>query len=282
MKHGFAHLSWYDFSRLQEANNSFWKAIRQECLRKNPELKLKEELVRDLDSRELWNSPDCFFTQACGYDIEYRHNLPLICLAAPIHEIPGCEGHLHSAFLVIKQENKAREIADLLGSRAVINCWMSNSGMNLLRHSLAPVAASKENFLTSIEVSGAHRESLRMIQDNKADLASIDCITWYHLKRFEPAELEGLRILAQSALCPMPPLCTSTTTSIEDREILLGSIERVLELNANSQWVKDLGYNKVKRVENSEYLALRRLHEEAVNLGYEIQSEQNQSSHGLT
>lgn len=266
----FAHLSWYNFSILKTANDEFWNALRIACLEINPNLMLEPDRKSGLDTKDYWEKPDCFFTQACGYDLIFRENLPLVPIAAPVLKIPGCEEHLHRSFLLVHEKNPAKEIKDLKGMRAAINCKLSNTGMNLLRHTLAPVACQYENFLQSLEVSGSHRESISMLKKNRVDLVSVDCLTFHYLKAFEPEEVSGLRVFSQSSPCPIPPFCTSVSTSVENRNTLIQALNTTMHSHQNSRFLKVLGFQGIKRVSKEDYLVLKEYKNEADRLGYSL------------
>jgi ABC-type phosphate/phosphonate transport system substrate-binding protein len=57
--------------------------------------------------------------------------------------------------------------------------------------------------------TGSHLESLKCLQVGEAEFAAIDTITYDLLRKFAPHTVRGLRILAESAPVPAPPIVTS-------------------------------------------------------------------------
>ena len=93
----------------------------------------------------------------------------------------------------------------------MINGRDSNSGMNLLRAAVAPLADASR-FFESVAVSGSHRQSLGLVATGVADVAAIDCVSLELLSRIDPALVAATRVLAWSPLSPGLPLVASATT----------------------------------------------------------------------
>ncbi|NWD92632.1 PhnD/SsuA/transferrin family substrate-binding protein, partial [Pseudomonas sp. K5002] len=94
-----------------------------------------------------------------------------------------------------------------------------NSGMNLLRERLAPLQQGGR-FFAEVGISGAHRESLRWLRENRADLAAIDSVTYDYLARFAPEEVAGLRIVTRSAPSPTLPYISASGSNEHLREVM--------------------------------------------------------------
>ncbi len=50
--------------------------------------------------------------------------------------------------------------------------------------------------------SGSHRRSLRELQQENADIAAIDCVTYALLQRYQPQALAGLVAIGWSPAAP--------------------------------------------------------------------------------
>jgi len=144
-------------------------------------------------------------------------------VAAPAFDLPGCDGISYCSFIVVPQHG-ARDLEALRGTVAAINQDHSQSGMNALRHTVAPMARSGR-FFAGVEVSGSHLGSLEMLQSGRADVAAIDCATYGLVQRHAPHRVAGLRVLQQSVAAPALPLIASralTAPQLEDlRAVLL-------------------------------------------------------------
>ncbi len=69
------------------------------------------------------------------------------------------------------------------------NAEHSQSGYNVLRKMVAPL--SREGRFSAVMFSGSHRQSLRELQQENADIAAIDCVTYALLQRHQPQALAG-------------------------------------------------------------------------------------------
>jgi ABC-type phosphate/phosphonate transport system substrate-binding protein len=72
----------------------------------------------------------------------------------------------------------------------VCNAEHSQSGYNVLRKMVAPLSGGA--IFSAVVFSGSHRQSLRELQQENADIAAIDCVTYALLQRHQPQALAGL------------------------------------------------------------------------------------------
>jgi ABC-type phosphate/phosphonate transport system substrate-binding protein len=155
-------------------------------------------------------------SQACGYDLLYDSRHCLVPLATPCYRAAGCQGARYRSFVVVRQDHPARALADLRGSRCVVNEASSHSGNNALRALVAPLAVGGR-FFASVALSGAHTDSLRGLRRGDFDVACIDSVVLDLLAHCRPHAIAGLRVLAQSALALAPPYVTSVHTDAATR-----------------------------------------------------------------
>lgn len=147
----------------------------------------------------------------------------------------------------------------------MINGEDSNSGMNLLRQRLAPLHQDGQ-FFTRVGISGSHRESLRWLRENKADLAAIDSVTFAYLARHAQEEVAGLRVVVRSAFSPTLPYITAATVSDEQVEALRQVMNETLrEL---PEVAEVLGLQEVLPARESDYQIILDYQQEAEALGF--------------
>lgn len=163
------------------------------------------ELERDPVLPHFWTRPDMLLSQTCGYPYLTRLREHVHLLATPAYAFEGCAGADYASAIVVRDGGGIATLADARGCRAAANDSHSNSGMNALRHAVAPLARAGR-FFSSVSWSGSHRASLALLQAGAADLAAIDCVTLGYLRRELPSSLEGIAVLAYSAPSPGLPL----------------------------------------------------------------------------
>ncbi|WP_367085477.1 PhnD/SsuA/transferrin family substrate-binding protein [Pseudomonas sp. HOU2] len=214
---------------------------------------------------ELWLSPDLLLTQTCGYPLMTLLRDQVRIVGRPRYELPDATAGNHCSLILSRADDARKTLADFRGSRGVINSEDSNSGMNLLRQRLAPLHRDGQFFAT-VGISGAHRESLRWLREERADLAAIDSVTYAYLAQHAPQEVSGLRVVARSALSPTLPFITVANATDEQIEQLRRVMNQALgELPDVAQI---LGLPEVLPASESDYRILLDYQREAVELGY--------------
>jgi ABC-type phosphate/phosphonate transport system substrate-binding protein len=110
--------------------------------------------------------------------------------------------------------------------------------------------------------SGGHAKSLQMLQDKRADIASIDPGTFQLLSRHRPTLTRGLRIIGHGPLVPATPLHVSKIRNVsleQARESVLEVISRPELAGARA----DIGIDGVVPMSNEDYSAIAPLVERA-------------------
>lgn len=261
-----AALSMYDLPELRQANDALWAAI-VERLRARNLFEAPDQLTRDVPPDALWADPDLFLAQACGFPLATRLEGQVRVVATPRYRARGCDGADYRSAVVVRADSPASSLDDLRGSRCAVNDLASNSGMNLLRAEIAPLAGGRP-FFKSVILTGAHAASAEAVAAGEADIAAIDCVTWAHLQRLRPALAGGLRALTWTVRNPGLPLITSLGTSPAHLTALRGALDDV---------ARDPGLREVRQalllegfslVPAEHYRAALRLQDIAIGLGY--------------
>jgi ABC-type phosphate/phosphonate transport system substrate-binding protein len=172
--------------------------------------------VRAIPVAVLWRHPQLLLAQSCGYPLVTSLRGAVKVVATPRYRAPGCQGSSYRSAIVVAATNPAATLAELRGARCAANDPASNSGMNLLRAMIAPLAGGGR-FFRSVQWSGSHGESLAMITRDEADIAAIDCVTFDHLRALEPALVSALRVIGWTDVSPGLPLVTAAGT--DDRTL---------------------------------------------------------------
>jgi ABC-type phosphate/phosphonate transport system substrate-binding protein len=209
----------YDLPEMHAANEAFWAAIAAElnaldvC-----------DVPSALDRRSSQSRHTaCLLTQTCGYPLLTGDRDRFTVLGSPCYAVAGCAGSRHRSFIVVRENAGALSLEDLRGTRFAVNEADSNSGLNLPRRLFAPLARDGRFFAHTV-FTGSHAASAELVRAGGADAAAIDCVTYAFLERYRPAGVSGLRILAQTAATPAPPLVTSRRTD----DVLIVALGRAL------------------------------------------------------
>ncbi|CAI1589684.1 phosphate/phosphite/phosphonate ABC transporter substrate-binding protein [Serratia liquefaciens] len=204
---------------------SFWRVLRDKLLQLGLPL-APEQLVWPHDLAQHWLQDDLLLSQTCGYPLV--SSLQQVQLIGTYHyRVEGCEGANYSSWLVVRDDDPGERLADFRGRIAAYNSTDSQSGHNSLRALIAPLAQNGSFFSAAI-ASGAHYQSLKLIQNRQADIAAVDCVSLELLKRARPQALAGLKIIGRTASVPGLPLITSAQTPPEQLEILRAGAKAML------------------------------------------------------
>lgn len=198
-----AALPMYDLPELQAANDALWTGLRDRLVTQG--VRAPPALDRDLPLEILWRHPRLLLAQTCGYPLGKSLHDKVRLIATPRYGAPGCEGPFHRSLVVVRTSDPAESLLDTKGRRCAVNALDSNTGMNLLRAEIAPLAKG-QRFFRAVTITGAHVASAQAVADGEADLAAIDCVTWAHLRRHRSALTDKLRILAWTVRTPGLPL----------------------------------------------------------------------------
>jgi ABC-type phosphate/phosphonate transport system substrate-binding protein len=203
-----AVLPMYDFPWTAAANDALWAAIS--ALLAEAGVQSPTRLTRGGELAVLWRHPALIFGQTCGYPYASGLKDGVTLIAAPEYSFPGCEDASHRSFLIRRVSDSRRELREFRGAVAALNTHDSNTGMNLFRAMIAPIAGGAA-FFSSIVVTGSHKASVAAVDNGQADLASIDCVSFALLGRGRPEFIERVAIVAESPLSPCLPFIASAS-----------------------------------------------------------------------
>jgi ABC-type phosphate/phosphonate transport system substrate-binding protein len=261
-----AALPMYDFPSLRNANDTLWAALRRQMIEQGM-IETPQRLTRHLSHFEVWRHPLLLFGQACEYPLAESLADSVRLIATPHYSAPGCEGSRYRSAIVVREKDSAERLADLRGRRCAINEASSNSGMNLLRASIAPLA-KEGRFFGSVLFSGSHLASVEMVSEGKADVAAIDCVSLAHFNRHLPSATANLRILDWTPSSPSLPFITGAATSDATLEILRSSLAAVLADKALDSVREQLFLDGVDLQPAASFAEVLCLKQSVVELGY--------------
>jgi len=247
-----AALPMYNVSaRLGQAYEALLFAVAQEageaiCL----------ESPSDLPS--FWRRRDLLLSQTCGYPYMTQLRGHVTLVATPCYNFAGCSGSDYSSVIVVREDADVGGLADARGLVVAVNDLNSNSGMNVLRHAVAPLARDGRFFGKVIQ-SGSHAASVRMVRQGAADIAAVDCVTWGYLAQEDAGAVRGLKVLRYSVASPGLPLIAGGDVEEELvlrlREALLRPTSRLRELmevlNIRAfEYRHDADYERILQLQN--------------------------------
>ncbi len=261
-----AALPMYDLPQLRPATDAFWLAVAQR-LKGIGLTDVPLTLNRTDDYTSVWSDPGLLLGQACGYPLmkHLRHQVQVV--ATPVYTVIGCEGAAHRSLFIVHAKSDFQALSDLRGAVCAVNGFDSNTGMNLLRAAIAPIAQAKP-FFQSIAVTGSHYNSLRAVAAGSADIAAIDCVSFAHFQHFEPELTSQVREIGQSVLTLAPAFITSRKTDAKILSLLRNALNDVARDPALESVRSALSIAGFADKTETDYEDILRLEKGAIQLGY--------------
>ena len=172
---------------------------------------------------DFWLRDDLLLSQTCGYPLVKALAGRVQLVTTPVFTVDGgASGNYHSV-LVARAAANVTSLAQCRGHRAAYNTPDSNSGMNLLRSAVAPLAGGRPFFASVIE-TGGHLASLQALQDDRADVAAIDCVSFAFALDHRPDLALGLVEIGTTRSAPGLPLIASKRVPAEAVDALSAAL----------------------------------------------------------
>ncbi|MFN3832123.1 MAG: phosphate/phosphite/phosphonate ABC transporter substrate-binding protein [Allorhizobium sp.] len=249
-----------------EAQQHLWAFLRDH-LRESGLAGLPEAPDADIAHHDAWLDPRLLLAQTCGFPFVKHLKGQVRLVATPVYEAPGCVGPTMVSVVVVRQEGAPESLAACAGFKAAINETGSNSGYNLLRAAVAPHAGGKPFFQGVIE-TGGHLASIEAVQQGKADLAAIDCITFDLLRRHAPQRVDGLAVLEHTPSGPNLPFITRLSASDEEVAALRSALKAAITAPELAETREILGLKDIVVLGEGAYDILLEHEQAAIAAGY--------------
>ena len=202
-----ASLPMYDLPEVRDCTDRLWVAIAEE-MRDGGVAEVPDALERPADHHDAWRPSGLLLSQSCGYPVVTALRGALRVVATPQYTAPGCEGCRYSSVVVARASSRVAGLGGLRDTVCAFNSRDSQSGYNALRAMVAPMARGKRFFARTIE-TGAHAASIEAVRAGRADICSVDCVTWALFARYRPSALDGLVVLTFTPRMPGLPFVTA-------------------------------------------------------------------------
>ncbi len=194
----YASLGMYPFRPLRPAWEALWAAVR-------PRLPWAPPALRwDGAVQSHWVDPECMVSQACGWPIATTLRTTVAVAGAFALALPEADDHRYRSVFVA---HDPRPLASFVGPQTTVAANSEDSLSGWVSLQAATVGVGRP-WPGPIHWTGAHRESARSVLAGTAHLASIDELTWAHLRRLEPDLVDGLHVVGRGPWTPSPAIVT--------------------------------------------------------------------------
>ena len=138
-------LPMYDWPGLEAMTDAWCDGLARALARHGVDGVLAEPF-RGVSVDSLWRSSEFLLSQTCGYPLLTGYRECLSLLLKLVYRTLGCIGGSYRSFIVVHRESSAASLEDLRGARCAINGVTSQSGMNVLRREVTPLARDRRIF----------------------------------------------------------------------------------------------------------------------------------------
>jgi ABC-type phosphate/phosphonate transport system substrate-binding protein len=155
---------------------------------------------------QLWSRSDLGAVFMCGYPIALKI-APVVPIAAPIPRARWASGRaVYRTDLIVRRDAPFRSLEETFGLRAGFTVAHSHSGFNALRHHLLAYRNAQRPAMYA-EMLGnlvTARNVLENVRNGRIDVGPLDAYWHMLLARHAPALTADVRVVAATALAPMP------------------------------------------------------------------------------
>jgi ABC-type phosphate/phosphonate transport system substrate-binding protein len=259
-----ASLPMYDLPAVRAATDAWWQGLAGH-LRTAGVAGVPDRLAREPAPQST--APDLLLSQTCGYPLTHALAGEVEPLCTPVYGAPGCRGPRYVSALVVRADSPATELADLRGGVCAFNNPASQSGYNVLRRMVAPLAGGAAFFDRTV-ATGGHAASVAAVGAGEADLCAVDSVTHALLGRHAPTALAGTRVLGHSLEAPGLPVVTGPAITENERARIQAGVQAAVADPGLAETRAALLLEGVEAVPLSAYDEIVVMEEEAAALGY--------------
>ena len=197
----------YDLPELFDATDGLWSAIGSALRDLGQPAPVK--LTRGQDVHQLWHSPRLYLSQSCGYPLVSRFRDELDVVGAFSYDVAGAEGTSYSSVIVCRPDLVDLPLRELHRTRAAVNGLDSLSGWVSL---VATVAGPGNGWAGTVRLTGSHAASLVELAAGRADIASIDAVSFELFRRHRPGSVDGIAVVGRGPRVPTLPIVVAGGT----------------------------------------------------------------------
>lgn len=199
----------YERPQLADAHKRLWQLIRHNL--EHVGIDSPNALSQDAEEFGVWLNPELVLSQACGMPYRLGLHGKVKLVGTPDYGLEGCPAGHYRSPLVVRVDDPRTDIKEFKYSVLAFNQSISQSG-----YAAVYWHTHKDDFWFNHKLkTGQHQESARAVAEGKADIASLDAVTWRMIQRYD-SFADNLRVLDWTDPTPGLPLITSLTNDQDD------------------------------------------------------------------
>lgn len=240
-----ANLMMYQRPELVDAHNRFWALIRKNL--DDAGVASPETLSQDAEEFFVWTHPELVLSQTCGMPYRKWLHEKVQLVGTPDYGLDGCPRGYYRSAIIVRSDDSRTTLGAFRDALFAYNQTFSQSGYAAPFWHLKPEGFWFENRVQTDQ----HLESAKAVAEGRADIASLDAVTWRNIEKFEPFA-QGLRVLEWTNPTPGLPLITA---SGNDADLIFGAVERAIsQLDDGAKSL--LGIRGIVKIPTGDYLKI--------------------------
>ena len=229
-----ASLMMYDHPQLEQVHQRLWSLIHRELGDRG--IVGPVQLSRRSDEFSVWTNPELLLSQTCGMPYRTWLHGKVQLVGTPDYDLEGCQPGFYRSAWVVRRDDPKTALPEFAHSIFAYNQTFSQSG-----YAAAYWHARAENFWFSRRYqSGAHRQSAKAVADGRADIASLDAVSWRLIQQYDYVAKQ-LRVLDWTNPTPGLPLITSLSQNrFLIRDAVMSALEELSDTDRSALNIKGL------------------------------------------
>lgn len=191
----FAKLGMYPFEHLRADYETLWSRVRASL--GDDSLPVSLDWVRDLHAS--WLEDGLVLGQTCGWPLVTALDGRVAVVGSFDVDVPFASGGRYRSVIVARRPYSVEEWTADPDTRVAVNSFDSLSGW-------VSLCAAWGGRPARIVETGAHRESLRAVAEGAAEVASLDAVSWEHVRDLAPRTVSSVHVVGHGPTVPSLPL----------------------------------------------------------------------------
>lgn len=241
-----ASLMMYQRPELVAAHERYWQLIRKGL--SDVGLKSPKELSQDAEEFFVWNHPDLVLSQTCGMPYRTWLHDKVALVGTPDFGVTGCPAGYYRSAIIVRKDDARADLSAFENATFAYNQTFSQSGY------AAPYWHAKPSgfwFKTRVHTE-QHLLSAKSVADGRADVASLDAVSWRNIQKYEPFA-DTLRVLEWTDPTPGLPLITALGN---DTPAIYAAVEKAIAALSDDD-KHGLGLRGLVLIPKEDYLAIQ-------------------------
>lgn len=197
-----ASLMMYQRPQLKDAHDRYWELIRENLAAASIESPV--QLSQDAEEFHVWTHPGLVLSQTCGMPFRTVLRDKVALVGTPDFGLADCPPGYYRSALVVRADDPRTDLLDFKDAVFAYNQTFSQSGYAAPYWHMNAQGMWFDHFLHTEQ----HLLSAKAVADGRADIASLDAVSWRLMAQYEPFAA-NLRVLEWTAPTPGLPLITA-------------------------------------------------------------------------